>query len=183
MALVSANVVVAQTGFFRVAPVGTTAPGDAVAAPDAAFVDLGFIGEDGAILTVGREVTDVRAWQALDPIRKIMTARTVRVAAALREWKRATAIFAFGGGTVTGSAGDWEFTPAGAGVLDPRSSILDWEDGTKHYRLWIAKGMAVENVDSNLTRSGPADLPFTFDAEFDGTNSIFKLFTDDPAFA
>lgn len=183
MALVSANVVVAGTGNWRLAPVGSTAPGDSTAAPDAAFADMGYIGEDGAVLTVGREVTDVRAWQALDPIRKIMTARTVRVAAALREWKRATAIFAFGGGTVTGTPGDYEFTPASAGELDPRSAILDWADGTKHYRLWIARGMAVENVDTNLTRSGPADLPFTFDAEFDGTNPIFKLFTDDPAFA
>jgi hypothetical protein len=144
---------------------------------------MGFIGEDGAILTVGREVTDVRAWQALDPIRKIMTARTVRVAAALREWKRTSVIFAFGGGAVTGSAGLWTFDPAAAGVLDPRAAILDWQDGTKHYRLWIPRGSAVENVDANLTRSGPADLPFSFDAEFDGTNPIFRLKTDDPAFA
>jgi hypothetical protein len=50
------------TGTCLVAPLGTELPEDAVAALDAAFVDLGYIGEEGFTETTDRSIEKKKAW-------------------------------------------------------------------------------------------------------------------------
>ena len=84
----SAWVVVAGNGIAYAAPVGTAAPTNATSSPNAAFELLGYISDDGATFTEGKEITDINAWQSFYPIRKIITSRSVEVTFALREFNR-----------------------------------------------------------------------------------------------
>lgn len=159
------SIVVAANGTVRVAPVGTTQPTDPTAAPAAAWLDLGYVSEDGVTFTDSKEIEDVLAWQSFYPVRKIITGKDATLSFALREWDERSIPLAFGGGTVTSpSAGVWRYEPPAPGTLDLRALMIDWEDGDKDYRLIIPRGLVTEAVETNLTRTGAADLPITFSA-------------------
>lgn len=184
MAIDATEVVVGANGQVYVAPVGSTAPTDAETAPAAAFVNLGYTSEDGATITDSRETENIGAWQSAYPIRRLVTSRELTVAFALRQWNESTVELAFGGGAVTGSTGDWVYTPPGPEELDERALILDWQDGDKEYRLYIPRGIVTENVETTLNRTSAADLPITFAAmPADDATPIYTLFTNDDAFA
>lgn len=82
------------------------------------------------------------------------------------------------------SAGsEYVYSPPSPEELDERSFTVEWEDGSKKYRLYFPRGMVTDNVVTKLQRTAASDLPITFSALSDGTEDIFKLFTNDPAFA
>lgn len=162
-----------------------TAPSDATTDPntvDPDWMNLGYTSEEGATLTLSREIEDILAWQSFDPIRKIVTSRNVVLAFTLRQWNQDTVELATGG-TVTGTAGDWELTPAAAGSLDERSLLLDWQDGaSRSFRLYIPRGIIGNDIETNIVRTAAADLPIEFAAFAPSTGSIFTMFTNDNAF-
>ena len=73
MALNADNVRVGTTGRIYVAPKGTTAPTDLVSAWAAGWVDLGYMSEDGCEMAIATSVDDIKAWQSLSPIRRVLT--------------------------------------------------------------------------------------------------------------
>lgn len=178
-------IVVAGNGTVRVAPVGTTEPTTPTAAPSAAWLDLGFVTEDGVTFTDSKDIEDVLAWQSFYPVRKIITGKEATLAFSLREWDERTIPLAFGGGSVTNpSAGVWRYAPPAPGTLDLRAMMIDWQDGSKNYRLIVPRGLVVEEVETNLTRTGSAELPITFSAIPASTSADpYKLLTDDIAFS
>jgi len=182
----SSQVVVGANGQVYVAPAPLdpgSEPDDVTTALDAAFVELGFISEDGATFTEGKDITDIGAWQSFWPIRKIVTARTVQVAFAIRQWARENIEFALGG-TVEDNGGEFTYTPPSPSELDERSLVLQWQDDDKNYRLWIPRGIVSENVEFQLVRTAAADLAVTFAALDPGDDApVYTMFTDDPAFA
>ena len=181
----AAYVVVGANGDVYAAPTGTAAPTTSTSALNAAFLKLGFVSEDGATFTEGKEITDINAWQSFYPVRRLVTARTVEVAFVLREFSQRNIEFALGG-TVTPSdpPGPWTYTPPTPDTLQQKSLVLDWADGAKHYRLYIPVGIVSEDVETVLTRTAAADLPVTFSAiDPGGGTNIYTLFTDDPAFS
>ncbi|MGH2651763.1 MAG: hypothetical protein ACRDHK_11200, partial [Actinomycetota bacterium] len=178
------QVVVGANGQVWVALDGATAPTDATTDPntvDSDYANLGFASEEGATFNESKEITDIGAWQSFYPIRKIVTARAIAVSFMLRQWNRDTIEFALGG-DVTGSTGDFEFTPPSPEELDLRALILDWQDGDKNYRLYVPSGIVTGAVETNLVRTGAADLPIEFSAIDPGGADIYTIFTDDPAF-
>lgn len=181
----AAYVVVGANGDAYAGPTSTPAPTSSTSTLDAGFLKLGFISEDGATFTEGKEITDINAWQSFYPIRRLVTARTVQVAFVLREFSQRNIEFALGG-TVTPAVppGPWSYTPPSPEELQEKSLVLDWSDGAKHYRLYIPKGIVSEDVETVLTRTAAADLPVTFAAiDPGGGSNIYTLFTDDPAFS
>lgn len=176
------NVVVGANGTVYVAATSASAP-TTVSSVLTGFTELGYVTEDGATWTDGKEITDIHAWQELYPIRKLITAKTSTLAFGLREWRAKNVILAFGGGTVASVSGGYSYTPPSATTLDSRSLILDWQDGSKNYRLYFPTGIVSENVETHLTRSDSAVLAITFAATPSGTQTAYKLFTDDPAWA
>lgn len=50
------------TGAVYVAPAGTTLPTDATTALDEAFVNLGYVSEDGLVESIETDTTDITAW-------------------------------------------------------------------------------------------------------------------------
>jgi hypothetical protein len=100
----SSQVVVGANGQIFVAPTDTAAPTAVDDVLDVAFVELGFVSEDGATVTDSKTVENIGAWQSFYPIRRIVTAREFMVAFAMRQWNAENIPFAFGGGLVTSAA-------------------------------------------------------------------------------
>lgn len=177
------NVVIASNGKVYAGPTTTPAPTNYATALNAGFLEMGFVSEEGATFTEGREITDINAWQSFYPIRKIVTARTVSVSFALREFNKRTVEFSLGG-TVSVSGGEWKYVPPAPDVLQTKSLVLEWTDATKGYRLYIPVGIVSEAVETNLSRTASADLPVTFEATDPGTGvNIYTLFTNDVSFS
>jgi hypothetical protein len=185
----ASQVVIGANGRIYTGPIDTPAPTDSGSALDAGFVNLGYTSENGANFTEGKDVADISAWQSFYPIRKVVTGRSVAIAFTLRQWNRDTVEFSLGGTVVDEGGGEFSYTPPEPEELDERSLILEWEDGDKHYRLYMPKGIVAENVTTELMRTAAADLPVTFAATDPGTDEsdaripVYTLFTDDPAFA
>jgi len=177
-------VVVAGDGTVYVAPTASAvAPTNAATALNAVWLEMGYVSEDGATFTQGQEITDINAWQSFYPIRRVLTARTVSISFALREWNKRAVEFATGG-TVAINAAEWKLTPPTPSATIDRALILEWVDGSKKYRLFCPKGVISEDVETNLSRTAAADLPVTFAASDPGAGgSIYQLFTTDPAFS
>lgn len=180
------EIVVGANGSLWAAPVGTTAPADQDAAPGAGWVDLGYASEDGVTVTDSKTLEKIPVWQLFYAARQIVTERDLALGFVLRQWNADTVKLAFGGGEVTEpvpASGNYKFTPPDPEAIDERSLLIDWQDGTKHYRLVIVRGMVTDNVETNLVRTAAADLPITFGLLGDDAGEPWYLLTNDPAFA
>lgn len=182
----SNNVVVAADGKVYVGPTTATPPTNvagAIVITAGNFSELGFVSEEGATFTEGKDITDIAAWQSFYPIRKLVTGRTVEISFAVREFNKRAVEFALGG-TVTTNGAEWKYTPPSPSALGLKSLVLEWTDGIKVYRLYVPQGIVSEAVESTLSRTAAADLPITFSAIDPGTgSSIYTLFTNDVAFS
>lgn len=177
------EIVVGANGTVRTAPVGTAAPADEVAAPVAAWIDLGYTSEDGVTFTDAKTLEPIPVWQLFNPARRIVTEREVTVAFTLRQWNVQTVPFALGGGAVTEpTPGHYKYTPADPEDIDEKALMIDWQDGTKHYRLIVVRGMVSESVETQIVRTAAADLPVTFMVNGVDSGAAWYLLTDDPAF-
>lgn len=175
--------VAAGGGDIWYAPVGTTLPDDLTTPLDGAFVDGGFITEEGATFSYTPEITEHRAWQSASPIRRDLTAIDISVRATLQEYKASNLVFAFGGGEVTQprpGVNKYEF-PTDESTLEECALVTEWLDGRYHFRLVLPRGNVSEGVESQLTRTDISVLPVTFRALGGSGNGVYLL-TDDPAF-
>lgn len=178
-----AEIVVGANGTIRFAPVGTAAPASEAAVVDAAWVDAGYASEDGVTFTDAKTLEEIPVWQLFGPARRIVSARDVTVAFALRQWSGPNLKFALGGGTITApSPGHFKYVPPDPEDVDEKALMIDWADGTKLYRLVLIRGMVTENVETNLVRTAAADLPITFALNWDDAGDSWYLLTNDPAF-
>jgi hypothetical protein len=179
----SNQVVVGSNGKIWVADIGVSAPTRASTAMPAGWIDLGYVTDDGATFTEGKDITDIGAWQSFFPVRRIVSSRLVTIAFSLEQWNNATIEFALGG-AVAANAGEWTYSPPAPEVLDFRQVALEWYDQGHNYRLYVRKGLVSENVEVPLVRTGAALLPITFAAmDPGGGASVYSLFSDDAAFS
>jgi hypothetical protein len=177
------EVVVGASGRVYVAPVGTTLPSTPTSSLDSAFVDLGYTSEDGVTLNFAKNSEDINVWQSAFPVRKIGTGFEASAAFTLRQWNAETISLAFGGGTVAEtSTGVYTYTPPDVSEMDERAAVIEWQDGTKSYRWVIARCTVSEGVETNLVRTGAADLPIALAVLGDDAGDPWYLVTDDPSF-
>jgi hypothetical protein len=178
------EIVLAGNGQVYIAPSGTALPTDPVAALNPAFVGLGYVTEDGATVTVTPDIAEFNAWQTRTPVRREMTSRTIEVSFSLMQWDEDTVPFAFGGGTVSGTVGNYRYNmPDDNAALDERAMVLEAVDGAKHFRWVFAKGNVVEAVEATYARTDPAVLPITFRALAASGQSPGYFLADTTAFA
>jgi hypothetical protein len=181
----ASETLVGANGAIYVAPVGTAEPSQPDSVLTGGWTELGYLSEDGVTWSVGRDTQDINAWQSFYPIRTLVTAQTSSVNFTLRQWNAETMVLALGGGDVTEpTTGVFQYTPPAAGTLDERAVIVDWQDGTRNYRLIIKRAVVTDAVETQLQRGAAADLPITFNVlgAADG-DAPFYLLTDDPAFS
>lgn len=160
--------IVAGNGEVYLAPVATPLPAigsSPTAALNAAFVGTGYTSEDGVKFSYQPTVTDFKAWQSAQAIRRIVNTAELQAAFSLQQWNEETLPFAFGGGTITVAGGSWSYAfPASGAALQERSLIIDAQDGTRNTRIVIPRGNVTDNVETNFKRDELAVFPITFKA-------------------
>lgn len=184
MALDSDEILVGANGSLAVAPVGSTMPTDATTDLDAAFIDLGYLTDDGAAWKDTKSVAGVPAWQSYYDVRKIVESRANMISGELLQWNKSTLALAFGGGTITepvSESGEFQYDPPDPEDLDERAVCLTWADGTRNYRLIYWRAFLTSDIEVMFKRSEAAKMPFEFEALPHSTNPIYRLLTDDAA--
>ena len=184
MAESTSEILVGANGSVHVAPLGSTQPTDPTSSYAAAWAELGFVNDAGVKLHDAKTINNIASWQSFYATRRIITARDFTVAFALQQWNKNTVPLAFGGGTVSSpAAGVHKYTPPDPALIDERMLGVDWQDGTKHYRLIVPRGMATDAVDAELVRTKESELAIVFGVTTDGSSDPWFLLTDDPSFS
>lgn len=187
MPIDSGELVVAADASVYVAPVGTAGPTDIATALNAAFINLGYTSEDGIEMTPGMDIEEIRAHQAIYPVRRLVTGRSLDFGFTLLQWSDVSIKLAFGGGTVVASGVApnvvYTYTPPAPADMDFRALVLQWADGTKDYRLHVPKALVTDSGSITLARADASGLPLTFSVVATDGAQPFTLLTDDPSFA
>lgn len=186
MALNANEIVIGGTGSIKVAPVGTAAPTDIATAWAAGWLDLGFASEDGVTFSDSKNVEQKMVWQQFYAARWYVTGREATASFVLEQWNETTVPLAFGGGSITTTAGPpihYKYEPPAAGTIDERALGVEWVDGTKIYRLIVPRVLVTEAVETKVSKADSAQLPIT--CGIMGTDGTFPWYmrTNDPAWA
>ena len=160
--LQASNVVVAGTGAVNVAPEGTALPADLVTPLPAAWVNIGYISEDGATFTISRDTEDIMAWQSSEAVRVLVTAEPKTIAFELREFDRESIALALQGGSFAGATSPYTYTPPAAGTVDVRAMVVDGIDGDYTFRFCFPRVQVQGDVEWALQRTDAVRLPLEF---------------------
>lgn len=179
------EIVVAQGGALSVAPVGTDLPSDLGPLADA-YVDLGYLSEDGATVTKGRTVEEVPAWQSPVAVRRYVSEESLGIEGELLQWNRDSWGLAMGGGQWSEpNPGVFRYDPpTPSDALPEHVSVLDWQDGERQWRLVVEKSTVDEDVETEINRQGASVLPVTLGgvAAEEGGVVWYLLCNDEEAF-
>jgi hypothetical protein len=176
------QLVVPSRAYTWVAPVGTAAPVDEVTAPAAEWINVGLTTPDSLEFATDPQFESVNSHQSDYPVRRMQTSEAGTISVDLQQWNKDNITFAFGGGTVTAvTAGHFKFVPPALGARVERSVLIDWIDGSKHYRLVIPRCIQVEGVTTALQKGQEARLPLRLAILGGDSVDPWYLLTDDPA--
>lgn len=170
----SANVLVGVTGGAYVAPDGTTLPTDASSALDGAFVEVGYLSEDGIAQSINEDITDLRAWQNGDVVRKIQTSHDVTYSFTMIETSDVTLEQFYGNYT----AGAVEIN---ATQLPRQPWVLSVVDGDDLVRIVIPDGQITERGDLVYQNGDAVGYPVTITAFPDDTDNKAYLYVSGTA--
>ncbi|MGL5910666.1 MAG: hypothetical protein ACRCZP_11735 [Phycicoccus sp.] len=160
MALDSTKVRVAVTGTVSVAPTATAAPTGTAAALNAAFVDLGYISEDGVTEQRERSTEDIKAWQGNTIVRTVVTEGGLRYTLTLIETTKVTIETAYGTTvTQTATEGNFDINPTSTGGR--KSFVFDIVDGGELRRIYVPQGEVVEVGDTVYAGGEPIGYEIT----------------------
>jgi len=168
------GVIIAATGTVYVAPTGTPAPTQVRSTLDIAFLEMGFLSEEGISVTQGRSVEPKSSWTSLYPKEFITVEQRILVGFALREFNKRAVEFALEG-AITPSGAEFKYTPSAQDRLQ-RALVVDWEDGTHLFRLYLPFGTAYADIESRMTKTTSADLPIVFGAVKNGSADPYTMF-------
>lgn len=179
------EILIAGTGTLWTAPEGTELPQFLSEALDPAFVQHGYITEDGAKFTDAKTVEEVRAWQAFYPVRKFLNGRTGMLEFTLMQWNEENLVLAYGGGgIIEPQVGEFRYEPPEPDEVNIRAVVLDMSDGDRNFRFVAGRTFVTSDIESTFAKSGPGLLPITLEVLDDADNvKPWRYDTDDPAFA
>lgn len=137
------------------APLGTPVPTSAAAELDDAFVDLGWVSEDGVTNAITRDTTKHYAWGG-EVVKTTQDKYTETVKLTLLESSAAVLKVVYGTDSVTVAGGEIavEHSPL---MLERQVFVIDFVDGDRLGRIVIREGQVVEvgdvqYVHKDLTR-------------------------------
>lgn len=164
------------TGAVMSAPIGTALPTDASEPPDPAFVDSGYISEDGATLADSQTWNDIKDWGG-DTVRRMKASSDVTVATSFLEVNTNSAKAAFGEDNVSFVGGKIVIK---INSSEPRrkSWLIHMLDQGNKMRLVIPDGQVTERGDLTFTRQGAVMLPVTIAASPDTDGNTVYWYID-----
>lgn len=153
---------VGVTGEVYMAPTATTKPTTPFGSLDPAFAGLGYLSEDGITMSVSTDVSDIKAWQNGDVVRKIQTGSDVTFAFTAIELNPTSLAAAFGSYNATDAlSGAVGIT---GNALPHKSWVIDAVDGLAKVRIVVPDGQAILDGDMPIGSSDPISLPMTITA-------------------
>lgn len=153
MALTAANVDVAVTGGVFYAPAGTALPTDATTTKNVAFVELGYVDEDGVTETIDDSSNNITAWQNAVVVRTVFTATAVTYTFNIIETNAVSLASYYGNyaagvvhvmGAASNRRGEW---------------IFESVDGSKKRRVVVPDGMVTQRGDVQWVNSDTISYP------------------------
>lgn len=182
---------VANKGYVKIAPKGSTVPADTTTAWDAAWQDLGFTDEKGVTLSKKDTKTPIKAWQAITPVRYIITDRDLHAMMVLEQWNKVTfAAWAGEGPSAVGPnasvSGEYKLTLSPSPAIDERMLGVEWtdSDAVVTHRLIMPRGCITDTADLPITRTGAITLGLTYQAmAIDQSTAIATFLMKDPSMA
>lgn len=164
------------SGGILVAPTGSTRPDDAETQLDAAYVPLGYVGEDGVTETSERSTEVIRAWGGVK-VRTVQTEYGCSITLTLIESRRAETLRAvFGDDNVSATASGIT-VKRNERALPHRQWVIDMKDGDNARRLDIGYGQITEVGDITYV-DGEAisyEITISCDPDDDGDSLVEYL--------
>lgn len=181
MALDASKVGVAITGLVSRAPLATAAPTSQSVALNVAFIDVGYIGEDGITQSLpgSGDATQIKAWQ------NGATVRTIRSAPddlptftfVMLETKEES-LETYYGSAVTQTITEGSLVYDSTDTRTHYSWVFDVVDGAELERIYVPDGLVTEVGDRVYANGEPIGYEVTIEAQLDATLSgNFKLWT------
>jgi hypothetical protein len=127
------------------APLGTTLPTSATATLDNAFVDLGWVSEDGVTNSISRETTKHRAWGG-EVVKVTQDNYTETLRLTLLESSAEVLGVVYGHDNVTEN-GDTITVEHSRLMMERQSFVVDFIDGEKAGRIVVREGQVTELSD------------------------------------
>lgn len=153
----ASNVLVGTTGGVHIAPEGTTLPTNTTTALNAAFDEVGYISDDGVTQSISEDITDLKAWQNGDVVRKIQTSHDLTYQFTMIETSDVTLEAYYG----NYAAGAVQITGT---QLDHHAWVLEVEDGDDDIRIVIPDGQITERGDIVYQNGDAIGYPVTITA-------------------
>jgi hypothetical protein len=179
MSLLSAAVRVGITGELYAGPTTSDAPTTSASALDSDYTGLGYISEDGVTEAYNDTVENIIAWQGATVVRANTTESTATLQCRLIETKGATLeLYHKGSEVEVVSSGQWKIDVV-APTPDVRSFVFDVLDGTKHLRIYVARGEVTERAEIVYANGEAIGYDITITCYPDGNNVVLTKFSDD----
>jgi len=175
MANDSGNVVVgkpAATGGAYVGDIGTTLPTSATSTLDAGFLATGYVGEDGVVVSIATDTTDIKAWGG-DIVRRIQSSHVVTLKLTLIETNDVSAEVYFGDDNVTGGT-----LKLNATELPRREWVLEILDDTRTLRVVVPEGQVTERGDITFGDTSAVGYEVTITCYPDDNGDKVIIYTD-----
>lgn len=192
MAVSASNVLVgapdqATTGAILSAPLGTALPDSALAAIDGAFVDSGYISEDGLTVTPDKSVEQIKDWSGAI-VRSFISEFNGSLSWAHLETNEASLSNWFGDDNITVDAATGASGAAITGIINtvemPRKSwVFRVKDGEKKVLIVVPDGQVTESGEVQFTQSDALTWPITLTTYPDAAGNNIYVYTDDGVFS
>jgi hypothetical protein len=160
------NVRIGSTGFVLYAATGTTLPTTATAVPAAGFLanDVGYLSDAGITMSIGRETTDIKAWQNGDTVATIQTGHTVTLALEMLETNSDSLELYFG--NFSSSSVEVDGT-----APSQKAMIFHVEDSGNDIRIVVPIAKVTETGDVTFANADAVKWPITVTAYPDGNGN------------
>lgn len=162
------------------APLGTALPTSATATLNAAFVDLGWVGDDGVTNSISRDTTKHRAWGG-EVVKVTQDNYTETVTLTLMETSAAVLKVVYGEDNVTAN-GDIITVEHSRLQLERQSFCIDFIDGERAGRIVIREGQVTELADVSYRQSDVTRYEITIDVfkPANASNAVVTYFDYTP---
>lgn len=183
MALDSTQIRLAPNGHIWVAAFGAALPVDvsvAMATVDPTYKELGYLDENGVVVTPALTSSGVKAWQSAVDVKTIVTDLSLMVKISMLQVNQdSTAQYFFGNSWVkSGTVGKLNISSAPS--LAERTMVIEWtDDRANTNRFVMGRGFITDRDAMSLQRTSATALGVTFQC-LDNNGTLAYLLSSDP---